>query len=51
VTNPAGSAIVDTIGQIRQIVSPESSQAVKRRYLVIAPDGNASASVVQIQTP
>ena len=51
VTNPAGSAIVDTIGQIRQIVSPESTEAVKRRYLVIVPDGDANAGVVQIQTP
>lgn len=50
VTNPAGSAIVDTIGQIRQIVSPDSSEAVKRRYLVIVPDGDANMSVVQIQT-
>ncbi|RFU49224.1 YncE family protein [Paraburkholderia sp. DHOC27] len=50
VTNPAGSAIVDTIGQIRQIVSPDSTEAVKRRYLVIVPDGDANAAVAQIQT-
>ena len=50
-TNSAGSAIVDTIGQIRQIVSPESTEAVKRRYLVIVPDGDANSGVVQIQTP
>ena len=37
-TNPAGSAIVNTIGQIRQAAVPGSSHAAdKRRYLVIAP--------------
>ena len=34
-TNPAGSAIVNTIGPIRQIVQADA-QAV-RRYLVVAP--------------
>ena len=37
-TNPAGSAIVNAIGQIRQIVVPGSGHAAdKRGYLVIAP--------------
>jgi YVTN family beta-propeller protein len=37
-TNPAGSAIVDAIGQIRQWVVPGSNTSSdKRRYLVIAP--------------
>jgi len=54
-TNPAGSAIVDTVGQIRQIVAPGASDtaavADKRRYLVIAPavDGKPG-DVVQIQS-
>jgi hypothetical protein len=34
-TNPAGAAIVNTVGPIRQVISP--SQAAPRRYLVIAP--------------
>jgi YVTN family beta-propeller protein len=37
-SNPAGSAIVNTIGQIRLVVAPGSDRAGdKRRYLVIAP--------------
>jgi hypothetical protein len=37
-TNPAGSAIVNAIGQIRQVVVPGANTANdKRRYLVIAP--------------
>jgi YVTN family beta-propeller protein len=48
ITNPAGSAIVDAIGPIRQIV--EASDAAPRRYLVIA-EGKAAqiGSVVQVQ--
>lgn len=34
-TNPAGAAIVNTTGPIRQLVRPETEAA--RRYLVIAP--------------
>jgi hypothetical protein len=34
-TNPAGSAIVDAIGPIRQIVQPEDQ--APRRYLAVAP--------------
>ncbi len=37
-TNPAGAAIVNAVGPIRQVVSP--SQAAPRRYLVIAPISN-----------
>lgn len=47
-TNPAGAAIVDAVGPIRQIVQ---SAADDRRYLVIAPaSASASAGPVQIQT-
>jgi YVTN family beta-propeller protein len=47
-TNPAGSAIVDAIGPIRQVIRGEDK--VRRRYLVIAP-GTAAAhgAVVQVQ--
>jgi hypothetical protein len=48
-TNPAGSAIVDASGPIRQLVQGEDAQ---RRFLVIAP--NVSGHVgdpVQIQRP
>jgi hypothetical protein len=34
-TNPAGAAVVNTIGPIRQIVQNERQS--ERRYLVIAP--------------
>jgi YVTN family beta-propeller protein len=49
-TNPAGSAIVNAIGQIRQIVLPGSNAIDKRRYLVIAPviDGKPGVPV-QVQ--
>jgi YVTN family beta-propeller protein len=50
-TNPAGSAIVNAIGQIRQVVSVNDAQATgARRYLVIAPQVNGkSGAVVQVQ--
>ncbi|HMI19633.1 MAG TPA: hypothetical protein VK533_08825 [Sphingomonas sp.] len=45
-TNPAGAAIVDTVGPIRQIV--EGSDTAPRKYLVIA-EGKAGqiGAVVQ----
>jgi len=48
-TNPAGSAIVNTTGPIRQIVhDPATSE---RRYLVIAPgDATTLGEAVQLQT-
>jgi YVTN family beta-propeller protein len=47
-TNPAGSAIVDTVGPIRQIA--EGSATAPRRYLVVA-EGKAAqiGPVVQVQ--
>lgn len=53
-TNPAGAAVVNSIGQIRQIVAPGNAGAENstRRYLVIAPvvSGTLGAAV-QVQTP
>ena len=48
-TNPAGSAIVNAVGPIRQMVQSEARS--ERRYLVIA-EGTAAApgAVVQLQT-
>ncbi|UHS61298.1 YncE family protein [Agrobacterium vaccinii] len=48
-TNPAGSAIVNAVGPIRQIV--ESKHKDERRYLVVASveDGNPG-KVLQVQT-
>jgi YVTN family beta-propeller protein len=47
-TNPAGSAIVNAIGAIRQIVRGEA--AAPRRYLVIAPGpANAPGAPTQIE--
>ncbi|VIO70145.1 YncE family protein [Bradyrhizobium ivorense] len=49
-TNPAGSAIVNAAGPIRQIV--QSSAKAERRYLVIAPgEPSKLGAVVQVQTP
>ena len=47
-TNPAGSAIVNTIGQIRQVV--QGADQIPRRYLVIVP-GTAGehGAAVQVQ--
>jgi YVTN family beta-propeller protein len=49
-TNPAGSAIVNAIGPIRQVVQADSSAKDGRRFLVIAPqaDGKTGAPV-QVQ--
>ena len=49
-TNPAGSAIVNAVGPIRQIV--QNSTAAERRYLVIAPGEPAKfGDAVQVQVP
>jgi YVTN family beta-propeller protein len=49
-TNPAGSAIVNVVGPIRQIVL--GSAASERRHLVIAPgDASKFGEAVQVQTP
>jgi YVTN family beta-propeller protein len=45
-TNPAGAAIVNAVGPIRQIV--QGGADVPRRYLVIAPDADG-ARPVQVQ--
>ena len=49
-TNPAGAAIVNSVGPIRQVV--EVSTPESRRYLVIAP-GSADhpGQPVQLQMP
>jgi hypothetical protein len=47
-TNPAGGAIVNAIGPIRQLV--ESDVKAQRRYLVIAPAGGTGLGApVQVQ--
>ncbi len=49
-TNPAGSAIVDATGPIRQLVQSEGEG--ERRYLAIAPgDAAKFGEAVQVQTP
>ncbi len=49
-TNPAGSAIVNVTGPIRQIV--QSSAKAERRCLVIAPgEPSKLGTAVQVQTP
>ena len=48
-TNPAGAAIVNAIGPIRQVVHGEDK--IQRRYLVIAPgSGDQHGTPVQVQT-
>jgi YVTN family beta-propeller protein len=51
-SNPAGSAIVNTLGQIRQVVTPGVSTAGdKRRYLVVAPQvAGKPGAPVQVQS-
>ena len=51
-TNPAGAAIVNTLGQIRQVVAPGATMAGdKRRYLVVAPQVSGKPGVpVQVQS-
>jgi hypothetical protein len=49
-TNPAGAAIVNSVGPIRQVV--EVSTPEIRRYLVIAPGSPEQlGQVVQVQMP
>ena len=49
-TNPAGSAIVNATGPIRQVVQGE--EKIERRYLVIAQGNPAKLGpVVQSQLP
>ena len=49
-TNPAGAAIVNAIGPIRQLV--ENDVKAQRRYLVIAPvSGSTPSAPVQVQVP
>jgi hypothetical protein len=48
-TNPAGSAIVDAVGPIRQLVQGENNW---RRFLVIAPaSAGQVGAAVQVQPP
>jgi YVTN family beta-propeller protein len=51
-SNPAGSAIVNALGQIRQLVTPGVGTASdKRRYLVVAPQVSGKAGApVQVQS-
>ncbi|QCP50796.1 YncE family protein [Trinickia violacea] len=51
-TNPAGSAIVNALGQIRQLVTPDANTSGdKRRYLVIAPQASGKPGTpVQVQS-
>jgi hypothetical protein len=49
-TNPAGSAVVNAVGPIRQIV--QSEDHASRRYLVIVPNMNGNLGApVQVQVP
>jgi YVTN family beta-propeller protein len=49
-TNPAGAAIVNSIGPIRQLV--ETDVKAQRRYLVIVPaTGTTLGAPVQVQVP
>ena len=48
-TNPAGSAIVNAVGPIRQIVQEEALGA--RRYLAIREGTGDAGAIVQVQQP
>jgi hypothetical protein len=48
-TNPAGAAIVNTVGPIRQVI--QGGEVTQKRYLVIATGTPAQpGELVQIQT-
>ena len=48
-TNPAGAAIVNAVGPIRQLVDPSAKTA--QRYLVVAPgDMTTQGAPVQVET-
>jgi hypothetical protein len=48
-TNPAGAAIVNAIGPIRQLVRAE--EKIPRRYLVVVPGTpDSHGAPVQVQT-
>jgi YVTN family beta-propeller protein len=52
VTNPAGAAIVNAVGPIRQIVDPSIEGFELRRYLaVIAVENGGPGQAVQLQQP
>lgn len=49
-TNPAGAAVVNAVGPIRQVVAPDAPSP--RRYLVIAPVKDGTPGIpVQLQRP
>ena len=49
VTNSAGSAVVNAVGPIRQIVHEE--EGTQRRYLIIAPSNGSIGAPVQVEVP
>ncbi len=46
-SNPAGAAIVNAIGPIRQLV--QADEASSRRFLVVARDAAGAGAIVQVQ--
>lgn len=48
-TNPAGSAIVNTSGPIRQVVAVDAPQT--RRWLVVADTSGSAPVILQVQQP
>src|SRR6202043_3124679 len=51
-TNPAGAAIVNAVGPIRQIVDPATQASDERRYLTVMTVENGKPSrPMQLQRP
>jgi hypothetical protein len=51
-TNPAGAAIVNAVGPIRQIVDPATQARDERRYLaVMTVENGKPGRPVQLQRP
>ena len=51
-TNPAGAAIVNAVGPIRQIVDPAAATPNVRRYLAVMTAGDGGTGrVMQVQQP
>ncbi len=50
-TNPAGAAIVNTVGPIRQVVQPEANTAARRWLVIASGTPDQIGPVVQTQAP
>jgi hypothetical protein len=50
-TNPAGAAVVNAVGPIRQIVDPASGFDLRRYLAIMRVENGAAGRPVQLQQP